>query len=66
MFACLEDAPEAVIFNDVRTHDVFIQQHPDYTGAKIQIMHNNGEFGKMLLEAIRMLIASGLHLSRLK
>lgn len=51
MFACLEDAPEAVIFNDVWTHDVFIQQHPDYTGAKIQIMHNNGEFGKMLLEA---------------
>lgn len=48
MFGRLRDVPDAVIFNEFATHVLFMQQYPNYPGLKIQILHNNGEFGKML------------------
>lgn len=48
MYNKIQNTPDAVIFNEFATHLLFMKQNPDYQGLKIQILHNNGEFGKML------------------
>lgn len=48
MYSRLEKTPDVVVFNDFATHVLFMQQHSGYQGLKIQLLHNNGEFSKML------------------
>lgn len=48
MYDTLEFTPDVVIFNDADVHEQFVDAHPHYSGIKIQILHNNGEWGKML------------------
>ena len=48
MYDELGIVPDVVVFNDTITHDLFLKRHSGYSGMKVQILHNNGEFGKMI------------------
>lgn len=49
MYDALQSLPDVIVFNDFATHDLFLQRHPDYDGLIIQILHGNGEFGRMMV-----------------
>lgn len=48
MYDRLEREPDVVVFNDIATHDLFSRRYPSYRGVRVQIMHNSGEFGRMI------------------
>ena len=49
MYDAIEGGSDVVVFNEFATHDLFLRRYPDYDGLKVQILHDNGEFGKMLM-----------------